>query len=227
RRARGARAAGRGRRSRRRGQRHRGAGRRDAAEARRYGMVRVVGPGRHAGRAHALRRRPGQRAAAKRRARAAPADHARRIAALRGRRSGTMTDEQTPAPAERRRRKRVFFALWPDDPTRHAIERACRRAIRLSGGRPTAKRNLHITVAFLGDVDDEQLERAARVPPIEVGPIELELDVLGYFPVPRVLWLGPQTVPPALIELERALWEGLEREGFEREPRIYRPHLTL
>jgi len=138
-----------------------------------------------------------------------------------------MTDEETPAPAERRRRKRVFFALWPDDPTRHAIERACRRAIRLSGGRPTAKRNLHITVAFLGDVDDEQLERAARVPPIEVGPIELELDVLGYFPVPRVLWLGPQTVPPALIELERALWEGLEREGFEREPRIYRPHLTL
>ena len=138
-----------------------------------------------------------------------------------------MTEEETPESAARRRRKRVFFALWPDDATRHAIERACRRAVRLSGGRPTAKRNLHITVAFLGDVDDEQLERAARVPPIEVGPIELELDVLGYFPVPRVLWLGPRNVPPALQALERSLWEGLEREGFEREPRIYRPHLTL
>jgi len=135
--------------------------------------------------------------------------------------------EQTDRSHERPRRKRVFFALWPDDATRNAIERASRRAVRLSGGRPTAKRNLHITVAFLGDVDDEALERAAGVPPIEVGPIELELDVLGFFPVPRVLWLGPRHVPPALIALEQALWDGLEREGFEREPRIYRPHLTL
>lgn len=130
-------------------------------------------------------------------------------------------------PEERRRLRRVFFALWPDDAARGAIERACRRVVRLSGGRPTAKRNLHITVAFLGEVDDEALERAAGVPPIEVGPIELELDVLGFFPTPRILWLGPRHVPPALSELERTLWDGLERVGFEREPRIYRPHLTL
>lgn len=134
---------------------------------------------------------------------------------------------QTDRPDERPRRKRVFFALWPDDAARNAIERASRRAVRLSGGRPTAKRNLHITVAFLGDVDDEALERAAGIPPIEVGPIELELDVLGFFPAARVLWLGPRTVPPALTTLEQSLWDGLERAGFEREPRIYRPHLTL
>src|SRR5690606_7943609 len=46
--------------------------------------------------------------------------------------------------------RRIFFALWPDDATRGAIERACRQAVRRSGGRPTAKRNLHLTVAFLG-----------------------------------------------------------------------------
>jgi 2'-5' RNA ligase len=138
----------------------------------------------------------------------------------------TMSDE-SDLPDERPRLKRVFFALWPDDATRNAIERASRRAVRLSGGRPTAKRNLHITVAFLGAVDDDALERAAGVPPIEVGPIDLELDMLGFFPTPRVLWLGPRHVPPALTALEQSLWAGLEQAGFEREPRIYRPHLTL
>lgn len=135
--------------------------------------------------------------------------------------------DQVDSSGDGPRLRRLFFALWPDDAARGAIERACRRVVRLSGGRPTAKRNLHITVAFLGEVDEEALERAAGVPPIEVGPIELELDVLGFFPAPRILWLGPRHVPPALSTLERTLWAGLEREGFEREPRIYRPHLTL
>jgi RNA 2',3'-cyclic 3'-phosphodiesterase len=125
------------------------------------------------------------------------------------------------------RRKRIFFALWPDDAARDEIARASRRAVRLSGGRPTAKRNLHVTVAFLGMLDAEGLERAAAVPPIDVGPIEIELDHVGHFEGSRVLWLGPRHVPPALVTLEQRLWDGLERAGFEREARIYRPHMTL
>ena len=125
------------------------------------------------------------------------------------------------------RRRRVFFALWPDESTRGAISRASRRAVRLSGGRPTAKRNLHITVAFLGHVDDDALERAVSVPPVETGPFDLVLDRLGYFKEARALWLGPSELPPALTALEQSLWDGLEQIGFEREPRIYRPHLTL
>ncbi|MBN1239069.1 MAG: RNA 2',3'-cyclic phosphodiesterase [Gammaproteobacteria bacterium] len=125
------------------------------------------------------------------------------------------------------RRRRVFFALWPDESTRGAISRASRKAVRLSGGRPTAKRNLHITVAFLGHVDPDALERAASVPPVETGPFELVLDRLGYFREARALWLGPSEMPPALAALEQSLWDGLEQAGFEREPRIYRPHLTL
>jgi 2'-5' RNA ligase len=131
--------------------------------------------------------------------------------------------EESAAP----RRRRIFFALWPDEATRGAISRASRRAVRLSGGRPTAKRNLHITVAFLGMVDQEGLELAATVPPIETGPFDLVLDRLGYFKEARSLWLGPTEPPQALAALEQALWDGLEVVGFEREPRIYRPHLTV
>lgn len=125
------------------------------------------------------------------------------------------------------RRRRVFYALWPDDATRGMIERSTRRAVRLSGGRPTAKRNLHVTVAFLGGLDAGRLEAAASVPPVGTGPFELVLDRLGHFRESRVLWLAPATVPPELNVLEQALWDGLSAQGFEREARIYRPHLTL
>lgn len=125
------------------------------------------------------------------------------------------------------RRRRIFFALWPDDAARGAIERASRGAVRLSRGRPVAKRNLHVTVAFLGMVEPDALERAAAVPPIDVGPFELELDRLGHFEKSRVLWLAPRNAPPELAVLEQRLWDGLEAAGFEREPRIYLPHVTL
>ncbi len=128
-------------------------------------------------------------------------------------------------PGERRRR--VFFALWPDDGTRGAIVRGTRRPVRLCGGRPTAKRNLHITVAFLGMATENDLADAASVPPLGTGPFDLALDLLGHFKGPRVLWLAPSIVPPALTALERELWKGLEALGFEREPRAFRPHLTL
>lgn len=136
-------------------------------------------------------------------------------------------DEEDTRSAVSSGRRRIFFALWPDDATRGAIERASRRVVRLSGGRPTAKRNLHVTVAFLGMLGPEQLERAARVPPIDVGPFDLVLDRLGYFEGARALWVGPRNVPSTLTALEQRLWDGLERQGFEREPRIYLPHVTL
>lgn len=124
-------------------------------------------------------------------------------------------------------RRRMFFALWPTERTRVRILRATRRAVRGSGGRPTPAHNLHITLAFLGAVTDRQLERALAVPPIPAGVFELVLDTLGYWPRSRILWLAPRSIPAPLTALERELWAGLTEAGFEREARIFRPHLTL
>lgn len=144
-----------------------------------------------------------------------------------GRASGETTEEVAEDGAPPRSKRKVFFALWPDDATRLAIYRATSQAVSRSGGRPTAKRNLHITVAFLGVVDGEGLERAASVPPVETGAFEIVLDTLGFWREPRVLWLAAQSVPAELGELEQSLWQGLARQRFEREDRIYRPHVTL
>ena len=124
-------------------------------------------------------------------------------------------------------RHRVFFALWPDDATRAAISRATRAVVGASGGRPIAKERLHITLAFLGELTDTGLKNARAVPPIPVGPFELNLDAVGVWPESRILWLAPTALPDALPELEERLWDGLVEQGFRAEDRVYRPHVTL
>jgi len=124
-----------------------------------------------------------------------------------------------------RETRRMFFALWPDDATRKLVARATKDAVRRSGGRPIAKERLHVTVAFLGGLTPAGLTIASTVPPVVVGPFTLTLDTIGAFD--STLWFGARSVPTPLMELERRLWEALEARGFMREPRIYRPHLTL
>jgi 2'-5' RNA ligase len=131
------------------------------------------------------------------------------------------------AAEERPDRRRVFFALWPDDATRGAISRATREAVRSSGGRPIAKERLHVTVAFLGELTGAGLEAARAVPPIRVGAFELLLDTLGVWPESKILWLAPSSPPDALGELEGRLWDALIERGFRSEERVYRPHVTL
>lgn len=128
------------------------------------------------------------------------------------------------APEERHR---VFFALWPDDATRAAISRATRDAVGSSGGRPIAKERLHVTLAFLGELSAAGLEIARAVPPIPVGPFELNLDAVGVWPESKILWLAPTALPEALGELEKRLWDALVERGFRPEDRVYRPHVTL
>ena len=128
---------------------------------------------------------------------------------------------------ERPDRRRVFFALWPDDATRGAISRATRDAVRSSGGRPIAKERLHVTVAFLGELTGAGLEAARSVPPIRVGAFELVLDTLGVWPESKILWLAPSSPPDALGELEGRLWDALIERGFRGEERVYLPHVTL
>jgi 2'-5' RNA ligase len=132
--------------------------------------------------------------------------------------------EGNEAPLERRR---VFFALWPDDLTRSALSRATRRAVESCGGRPIAKERLHLTVAFLGELTPERFALARSVPPIPVGEFELTLDAVGVWPESRILWLAPLAPPLALGELAERLWDGLAQHGFRAEDRIYRPHVTL
>lgn len=129
--------------------------------------------------------------------------------------------------SEPERRRRLFFALWPDDATREALTRVARSLPR-QRGRPVPERNLHITLAFVGAVDAsaEQclIAQAAR---IEAEAFQLTLTHIGHFRRSRILWLGADSCPAPLNDLAQQLNRALEMCGLKPDLKPYSPHVTL
>ena len=95
-----------------------------------------------------------------------------------------------------------------------------------SGGRPVAEANLHLTLAFLGEVEAAEPVRTAAAMVVQTE-FEFSLDRYGYFAPARSVWIGPQRLPAALMELQAQLWDQLAAAGFPRESKPFRPHVTL
>lgn len=94
--------------------------------------------------------------------------------------------------------------------------------------------NLHVTLLFLGEVEDRDVAALCRAvanicAEREVFPLSLE--TVGCFPNarrPRVVWAGVGVGSVELIALHDALEPPLLELGcYRREERAYTPHLTL
>ncbi len=123
--------------------------------------------------------------------------------------------------------QRLFFALWLDEFQRTRLAELA-NAGHGSTGRPVPAENLHLTLAFLGNVGPDVracMENAAEE--INSATFELVFTHLGYWPRPRVLWAGTESVPDALLELVSVLRAGMSRCGLCAESRPYRAHVTL
>ena len=95
---------------------------------------------------------------------------------------------------------------------------------------------IHLTLRFLGDMADEQVEAITGVLRQAAAPVRaFRLDVrgLGGFPTParaRVLWLGltgAAEAISALQHLQATIEHGVVGLGFAGEERAFTPHLTL
>lgn len=123
--------------------------------------------------------------------------------------------------------KRLFLALWPDQDTRRALDHEAHRVIR-KRARPVPAINLHVTLAFLGNVDEpSQACVSAACARVAVEPFELVIDSVGHWPRPRILWLAPSQRPEPLMALARTLTTGMRGCGLSLDPRPYRPHVTI
>ena len=92
--------------------------------------------------------------------------------------------------------------------------------------------NLHITLWFLGEVDEQRTESitAALAPPFTTRSFDLGIAGTGVFPgsgAPRAMWLGIREGAPSLVAIHAELTPRLARVGFEPEARPYSPHLTI
>jgi len=124
--------------------------------------------------------------------------------------------------------QRLFFALWPESGLQQALHKLARELLGRERARLVAADNLHLTLAFLGSVDAATracLERAAEA--IRSVPFTLCFDRAGWFPRPRVFWLGCPETPPTLAALVEALRGAQRGCGLEPEARPWVPHLTV
>lgn len=126
------------------------------------------------------------------------------------------------------RRRRLFFALWPDEATRARLS-ALLEALPKEGGRDVRTENLHLTLAFLGECEELLLPCLVEVgAALEGCPFEMQFDEIGHFNRARVLWLGMSQPPEALLALQAGLASQLaSRCGLPRDARSFAPHLTL
>jgi len=120
---------------------------------------------------------------------------------------------------------RLFFAVWPPPQTARALAQWAVDAQTVTGGRATAKANIHLTLAFLGEAGPERALRAAAT--VEARVHELPIEKSHYWRESNIVWVGPHQTPAALKALQERLAMAPYREEFIVERRPFAAHVTL
>ena len=115
------------------------------------------------------------------------------------------------------------------------IERIQDRFVDASGVRSVDPSNVHVTLKFLGDVDEERVP--ALVDVLEtaidgagVDPFTAAFGGLGAFPSEehiRVLWVGVREGGDELTRLHEVIEAATTELGFDREDHEFTPHATI
>lgn len=133
-------------------------------------------------------------------------------------------------------KKRIFAAIDIPEIERRKIERLIERLKsefpneRIKWEKPE---KIHLTLKFLGEIDDEQLKdfvEAVGETVKKVSPFKLQIAKTGVFPAPnkaRVLWLGIMDAQGSLRRMNKILETECERRGFAGEKRNFKAHLTI
>jgi 2'-5' RNA ligase len=127
---------------------------------------------------------------------------------------------------------RLFVAVGLPPGHRASLAGVCERG-RRGGVRWVGPENVHLTLKFLGDVDEAllaDLKAALAAVAAAAEPFALSLKAGGCFPnarAPRVIWIGLAEGAEEAVALAAAVERALEPLGFAREKRPFRPHLTI
>lgn len=122
--------------------------------------------------------------------------------------------------------KRLFFALWPDDTTRAEVAKLNQQLD--VAGRKLIAENLHVTLVFLGNVEDNVAQAVERLAAdIQAAPLELVFDELDYWKRPRVICLTCRRQSEAVYDLVNQLSRMVSVYPIRLEQRPFRAHMTL
>lgn len=125
---------------------------------------------------------------------------------------------------------RVFIAVDLSNEIRKALK-DLQRELRpmTNAARWVATESIHITLKFMGEVPEKRIEEIDQeMTGLSWKPFTVTVRGVGFFPgtrSPRVFWAGMEA--PTMQGLAEELDVRMERLGFEKEKRAFRPHITL
>jgi 2'-5' RNA ligase len=124
--------------------------------------------------------------------------------------------------------RRLFFALSLPPKLQKQVIKWRADHFPVEAGRPITAANLHLTLAFLGEVS-EQKEAALRsvAGRIEAKGFSLQIDDAGHWPGAGVVWLGTRRAPRALLQLAEVLRSHAARNGCYQNTLPFHPHISL
>ncbi len=95
------------------------------------------------------------------------------------------------------------------------------------------EKNLHITMKFLGEVKESEVEKLIAIVEDNVKGISffnVKYEGMGTFPAstsPRVVWIGTSKGGEELKIIADSLEASLSKAGFKSEEREFTPHITI
>ncbi|MDI6751809.1 MAG: RNA 2',3'-cyclic phosphodiesterase [bacterium] len=129
---------------------------------------------------------------------------------------------------------RLFIAI----PLSHEIKKTLsllqkRLAPSIKDAKWVEPENIHLTLKFLGEVNEKSVEDIAECCQkvvAETPAFLISLEKVGSFPnlvIPRVIWVGIKEGKERVKGLAKDLEERLHKIGFTKETRPFSSHLTL
>jgi len=125
---------------------------------------------------------------------------------------------------------RIFYAVTLSPETKEALipyrDIVANSSVK---GRFVDKDNFHLTLEFIGEVNQKALsEHIEILEGMSTHRFQLEASFIASFQKRdrHVVWMGLD-ISPTLSEIHRELVGRLKDHGFEVEKRKYKPHITL
>lgn len=125
---------------------------------------------------------------------------------------------------------RVFIAIEVPAAIQHQLA-AIQEDLKpvTNSARWVAPESIHLTLKFIGETPEHQIpEIDSTLIGLTWKPFTVSVHGVGFFPgnrSPRVFWAGLEA--PSMEGLAQEIDTRIERLGFEREKRAFRPHITL
>jgi 2'-5' RNA ligase len=131
---------------------------------------------------------------------------------------------------------RMFCAVELPEVVRERLEdhvRRLRKEVPDVAASWSRVENIHLTLKFFGNVEVQRIEKiskAAERAVKEFSTFQIGVGGTGVFPRPsrpQVLWIGVSDALGQLTAMQEKFEDECAAEGFPKEDRAYRPHLTI